>query len=147
MSKLNPKVLFYQYSTHDAFNIYSVTVCPSSETIFRYIDTMTRRVKPGVRGKHAPFLSVIQGIWYRLISLLKFRHRGLNDNYGPYEMSRISVHLDQLVKRGFAHQRKVSPKAMARIPRHSKTSLQLAGKGPCGRLSTPCLGTASYSNY
>jgi hypothetical protein len=68
--------------------------------IFRYIDTMTRHVKPGVRGKPAPSLSVIQGIWDHLIQILTFRHRNLTDEYGNYEILRIKVHLDQLVKRG-----------------------------------------------
>ena len=61
---------------------------------------MTRRVKSGLIGKHAPSLSVIQGIWYRLIRFLQFHHRDLNDHYGKTEQLRISTHLDQLVKRG-----------------------------------------------
>lgn len=74
-------------------------MCPSGEDIFRYTDTMTRHVKPGLSGKDAPSLTVIQGIWYRLISLLEFRHRDLRDNYKPTDAKHISVHLDQLVKR------------------------------------------------
>ena len=60
---------------------------------------MTRIVKPGVRGKPAPSLTVIYSIWYRVIKLLTFRHSNLKDQYGEHERSRISVHLDQLVKR------------------------------------------------
>ena len=69
---------------------------------FRYIDTMTRRVKSGVIGKHAPSLSVIKGIWYRLIRFLQFYHQDLNDHYEKLEQMRISTHLDQLVKRGLS---------------------------------------------
>lgn len=60
---------------------------------------MTRHVKPGVRGKPAPSLSLINGIWSQLIQILTFRHRDLPDKYGAYEILRIQVHLDQLVKR------------------------------------------------
>ena len=78
---------------------HSKNTCPTGEQIFRYIDTMTRHVKPGVAGKHAPSLTVIQGIWFRLIKLLNFRYRDLAANYGSTDVTRINVHLDQLVKR------------------------------------------------
>lgn len=60
---------------------------------------MVRHTKPVIPGKPAPSLSVIQGIWYRLITMLTFRHRDLKDNYGAHDVKRIEVHLDQLVKR------------------------------------------------
>jgi hypothetical protein len=32
----------------------SINTCPTGEQIFRYLDTMTRHVKPGFQGKHGP---------------------------------------------------------------------------------------------
>jgi hypothetical protein len=79
---------------------YSITNCPTGEMIFRYIDTMSRHVKPRVVGKPSASLSTLQAIWYDLISILTFRHGDLKDHYGPRDVLRINVHLDQLVKRG-----------------------------------------------
>lgn len=59
---------------------------------------MTRHIKPVLPGKSVPSLSVIHGMWYRLIELLNFRHRDIKENYGSHEVKRINVHLDQLVK-------------------------------------------------
>jgi len=39
-----------------------VTSCPTGETIIRYIDTMTRQVKPHTAGKPAPSLSTIHAL-------------------------------------------------------------------------------------
>ena len=61
---------------------------------------MTRHIVPGIRGKSAPSLVTIKGIWYQCISMLNFRHHKLKENYGTHHITRINVHLDQLVKRG-----------------------------------------------
>lgn len=75
------------------------SVCPTGEQIFGYIDTITRHIKPNIRGKPVASLSTIQGVWYKLIAMLTFRHADLRANYGPYHVKRIEVHLDQLVQR------------------------------------------------
>jgi hypothetical protein len=73
-----------------------VTICPSGEEIFRYVDTMTRQVKPRIAGKSVPSLSTIEEIWRNLIDLLTFRHRELSSNYNKSDVKRIETHLDQV---------------------------------------------------
>ncbi|KAH9223686.1 hypothetical protein DL95DRAFT_453629 [Leptodontidium sp. 2 PMI_412] len=77
-----------------------LSVCPTGEEIFRFVDTMTRHIVPVIVGKQVPSLTTIQSVWYLFIKMLTFRHNNLKDNYGRREMERITVHLDQLVKRG-----------------------------------------------
>ena len=43
-----------------------------------------------------PSLSVIKGVWRRLIDLLKFRHEELLTHYTPYWVAHIGTRLDQL---------------------------------------------------
>ena len=73
-----------------------VTICPSGEEIFRYVDTMTRQVKPRIAGKSVPSLSTIEEIWRNLIDLLTFRHRELSSNYDKSDVKRIETHLDRV---------------------------------------------------
>lgn len=61
---------------------------------------MTRHIVPVVHGKQVPSLITIQQIWYLCIKMLNFRHSELKDTYGKKELERITIHLDQLVKRG-----------------------------------------------
>ena len=72
-------------------------MAPSGETIFRYIDTMARHMKPHHHGKEAVSLATIWNALYRMIALLRFRHRDLD--YGPTDLLRITTHLKQLVQR------------------------------------------------
>ncbi|KAF2221497.1 hypothetical protein BDZ85DRAFT_320676 [Elsinoe ampelina] len=76
---------------------HDIKQCPSGEQIFRFIDVRARHTRPGLKGKTQPSLSVIRGIWRRLIDLLKFRHEDLPTNYTTYWVNRIGMHLDQLV--------------------------------------------------
>ncbi|OBT74080.1 hypothetical protein VF21_07115 [Pseudogymnoascus sp. 05NY08] len=85
---------FCQTVSHD------ITTCPSGDLIFRYVDTMARNTKPGIPGKPAPSLVVIQAVWRRIIQILQFRHEDILKHYTPHHVMRIRVHLDQLTRQG-----------------------------------------------
>ena len=84
--------------------VNSSQTTPSTEQIFRYIDSMTRDVRSVMRDKMVPSLSTIQGIHNTLVNLLHFRHEELSSSYGEHEQKRIRMHLDQLVQKGLLHQ-------------------------------------------
>ncbi|KAE8448563.1 hypothetical protein EG329_009444 [Mollisiaceae sp. DMI_Dod_QoI] len=85
---------FCQTISHDP------ATCPTGDDIFRYLDTIVRNTKTKIAGKPAASLSVIRAIWARLIKLLKFRHEKLLEVYTPSHVTRIEIHLDQLVNQG-----------------------------------------------
>jgi hypothetical protein len=80
--------------------LISVDECPTGDRIFQYIDTMIRNSKSTIAGKHAISLSVVRALLARLIKLLTFRHEHLFKAYTPHHLSRIEVHLQQLVTQG-----------------------------------------------
>ncbi|KAK0122106.1 hypothetical protein ONS95_010368 [Cadophora gregata] len=97
-------------SLHDAvlisWDAYCQTIghpvkeCPSGERIFQYIDTMIRNSKSTIAGKPSISLSVVRALLSRLIKLLMFRHENLLESYTKHHLTRIEVHLQQLVTKG-----------------------------------------------
>jgi hypothetical protein len=80
--------------------IDSLDQCSNSKLIFRFIYTLVANTQSNLRGKHAPSLSTIQGLWLYTIEFLKFQHRDLRQHYTEYDEKRISTWLDQQVTLG-----------------------------------------------